>query len=77
MLVRFQVDLRSRAALVLLANSITLTPGTITVEAGEESFVVHALDASLAQGIEGSSFVKLLVQLEHWGKSREKGAGGQ
>ena len=76
-LAEFSPPLEEDSARTALADAITLTPGTITVEAGEESFVVHALDASLAQGIEGSSFVKLLVQLEHWGKSREKGAGGQ
>ena len=76
-LVRFTPPLEEDSARTALADAITLTPGTITVEAGEDGFVVHALDASLAQGIEDSGFVKLLVRLEHWGKSREKGAGGQ
>ncbi len=31
---------------VLLSNSITLTPGTIAVEADESEVLVHALDAS-------------------------------
>ena len=34
----------NHAALMLLGNSITLTPGTITVEAGDGELVVHALD---------------------------------
>ena len=33
-------------ALVVFANSITLTPGTITVEAEPGQFLVHALDYS-------------------------------
>jgi len=39
---------------VVFANSITLTPGTVTVEAGRGEFLVHALTregaASLAEG---------------------------
>ena len=60
----FQVDLESTAARVLLANSITLTPGTITVSVNENEYVVHCLDKSLAEGIENSVFVKLLQRLE-------------
>lgn len=60
----FRVDLQSTAARVLLANSITLTPGTITVSLNENEYVVHCLDKSLAEGIENSVFVKLLQRLE-------------
>lgn len=37
---------------VIFANSITLTPGTITVETGQGNFLVHALTEELA-GPEG------------------------
>jgi multicomponent Na+:H+ antiporter subunit E len=30
----------------VLANSITLTPGTLTVEAKEDSFFIHWIDIS-------------------------------
>ena len=63
-LVRFQVDLRSRAALVLLANSITLTPGTITVELEGRELAVHCLDRSFSEGMAGGDFVKLLHRIE-------------
>jgi multicomponent Na+:H+ antiporter subunit E len=36
--------LRHHAAVVLLGNSITLTPGTITVEVDGSNLIVHAMD---------------------------------
>jgi multicomponent Na+:H+ antiporter subunit E len=42
-LLRFRTRLRSKAGHVLLANSITLTPGTITVDLTEGTYLVHAL----------------------------------
>ncbi|MDA0205783.1 MAG: Na+/H+ antiporter subunit E [Acidobacteria bacterium] len=36
--------LSSETALVILGNSITLTPGTITLEASSDELVVHAMD---------------------------------
>ena len=48
----------------LLANSITLTPGTITVSVEDDRFCVHCLDKELAEGMEDSVFVKLLEEME-------------
>lgn len=62
--VHFHVNLRSRFARVMLANSITLTPGTITVSMVEGDYIVHCLDKSLAEGIDRSVFVELLEKLE-------------
>ena len=63
-IVRFRADLRTRTARVLLANSITLTPGTITVSVEDDRFCVHCLDKELAEGMEDSVFVKLLEEME-------------
>lgn len=63
-LLTFRADLRSAAARVLLSQSITLTPGTITVELKENEFTVHCLDASLAEGMEDSEFIHLLQKIE-------------
>ena len=49
---------------MLLANSITLTPGTITIEQREDEYTVHCLDSSFIEGIEKSTFVKLLERME-------------
>lgn len=38
------VTQKSEMAQVVFANSITLTPGTVTVESEDENFIVHALE---------------------------------
>ncbi|MDE6846459.1 MAG: Na+/H+ antiporter subunit E [Lachnospiraceae bacterium] len=63
--VHFKTNLRTPFARVLLANSITLTPGTITVSLKDDEYVVHCLDKELAQGIDSSIFVKLLERIEN------------
>ena len=59
-LVEFHSGLRGDFLNVLLANSITLTPGTITVFQKGDHFVVHALRREYAEGLSESSFVRLL-----------------
>lgn len=63
-LVFFETDLESGLAKVMLANSITLTPGTITVSVEGNRFCVHCLDRELAEGMESSVFVELLKKME-------------
>ena len=43
-LINVQAKLGHHAAVVLLGNSITLTPGTITAEVDRNTLIVHALD---------------------------------
>ena len=45
-LVRFNPSQRTDVGLVIHANSITLTPGTITVQASANEFLVHGLTRS-------------------------------
>jgi len=42
-LVRFRTHLTTDLAKTILANSITLTPGTITVQVSGDEFLVHSL----------------------------------
>jgi len=63
-LVQFDVDLKKNRHLVALANSITLTPGTITVDLHDNHFLVHALDASLVDGLDDGGFVQQLMKME-------------
>ena len=63
-IVQVRTRLRSETARVILANSITLTPGTITVSLAEDKLLVHCLDKSLAEGMEDSVFVRLLEKME-------------
>lgn len=69
--VYFETRLKGGMARTLLANSITLTPGTITISVEEGRFCVHCLDRDLAMGMEESVFVKLLEEMEE--KEREWG----
>ena len=55
---------RTGLAKVMLADSITLTPGTITVSVENDRFCVHCLDRELAEGMEDSVFVGLLLEME-------------
>jgi len=53
--VRFTPSQESDLTLVIHANSITLTPGTICVEARGDEFLVHALTAAGAAGVGAAS----------------------
>lgn len=63
-LINFETDLQTEAARTALANSITLTPGTITVFQEDERYTVHCLDKSFANGMDESSFVHHLRKTE-------------
>lgn len=63
-IVKVPTNLKTETAKVILANSITLTPGTITVSLTDQELLVHCLDKTLAEGMEDSEFVKLLEQME-------------
>ncbi len=68
-IIQVPITLRSEAAIVALANFITLTPGTTTLHVAEdrESLFIHCLDArdvpGVLAGIHGS-FERWLLELE-------------
>ena len=68
-LTTFSVPLKTTAARVVLSDSITLTPGTITTEQDGDSLTVHCLDRTMAEGLEKSCFVRQLQSME---KQEEK-----
>lgn len=63
-LITFPIKLKKDSHKVALANSITLTPGTITVAMQDDSIRVHGLDASFLEGIEDSDMMKRLEKME-------------
>jgi len=63
-LVRFRPSQQSAVGLVIHANSITLTPGTVTVEAGHDEFLVHALTREGAQALVDSEMDRRVRRLE-------------
>ena len=62
-LIEFDSGLPTEFQNVVLANSITLTPGTVTVEMQGAHFTVHCLIPEFAEGIGESSFVRLLRRI--------------
>jgi multicomponent Na+:H+ antiporter subunit E len=63
-LVRFKPDAKTDLGIVTLANSITLTPGTVTVEANREEFVVHAIWQKSAEGIINGEMQQRVKEIE-------------
>ncbi|MFM1549377.1 MAG: Na+/H+ antiporter subunit E [Lentisphaeria bacterium] len=52
-IVHFKTGLKSDFAKFLLANSITLTPGTVTIKIMGDDFYVHAINDAAAAGLDG------------------------
>ena len=63
-LVTFQADLHTQMGRAALANAITLTPGTITVLLDDNTYTVHCLDETLAEGMDTSVFVDMIKKCE-------------
>ena len=63
-IVTVRPKLRTKFAQVLYANSITLTPGTITVSLEDGVYRVHCLDEAFSHGMEDTPMVRLLQKLE-------------
>ncbi len=51
-ILKFNTKLKSEFSKVTYANSITLTPGTITMDVDGDQFVVHALSKKVADDLE-------------------------
>jgi len=49
---------------MLYGNLITLTPGTLTVDEVDGEFIIHAIDKSAAEGLEGNALEKHVLDLE-------------
>ena len=63
-LVRFQPAQTTAVGLATHANSITLTPGTITVQANHREFLVHALTRDGAAGVVESEMNRRVRRFE-------------
>ncbi len=63
-LVPVKTDLKSAGARAALANAITLTPGTITVDVKDGVLWVHALTAEMAEGLKDWHVARQLARIE-------------
>jgi len=63
---------RSAVAKVAYANSVTLTPGTVSLHLSRDELTVHALDAQSAAGIESGDMAHRIQWLEAGRETSEK-----
>ena len=63
-LVVFDTELKTRFGQYVLANSITLTPGTITVRVENGRYTVHCLDVKMIEGVTDGLLYRLLRKME-------------
>ncbi len=63
-MVRFQPTQKTDVGLVIHANSITLTPGTITLEAASGEFLVHGITRDAALGVIDSDMDRRVTACE-------------
>lgn len=70
----FRTRLRTDSGKVVLANSITMTPGTITVDVRDDLFLIHCLDESFDVGQEGFEMEDRIARIEggHHSAKEEK-----
>ncbi|MDG0995609.1 MAG: Na+/H+ antiporter subunit E [Gammaproteobacteria bacterium] len=64
---RYQAHQKTDSGLAVHANSITLTPGTISVDINNNEILVHAISDTTAAGVKSGSIDKQVCKLE--GKS--------
>lgn len=63
-IVTYKTKLKTGLGRTILANSITLTPGTITISLERDELIIHCLDKTMAQGLENLIFEELLEKME-------------
>jgi multicomponent Na+:H+ antiporter subunit E len=62
--VRHKISLKSDLNRTILANSITLTPGTLTVSMEDDVMLIHCLTEEFSKSIENTRFEKILMEME-------------
>ena len=62
-MIRHRTSLPEDSGIVLLGNSITLTPGTLTVEVDGQNLLVHAIDDKSAEDLTGLHFDRKIARV--------------
>lgn len=63
-LVRIPCRLKTEAGLALLANSITLTPGTVTLAIEEDELIIHSLSDLATASVQGPEMQDRIAAME-------------
>ena len=64
MVIRVPAEQRTAPGRVSYANSITLTPGTISLEVSDDEIEVHALSVDAAEDLQSGEMGRRVVALE-------------
>ena len=63
-IVRMKIPFKKNISRVILSNSITLTPGTVTIEQSGDDFLVLCLDKPSADSIPDWNLTRMLRKME-------------
>lgn len=63
-IVTIETKLKNEFNKTILANSITLTPGTLTLDLSEDKLMIHCLDINSADNLEKLCFERILLKKE-------------
>ncbi|MBQ9527459.1 MAG: Na+/H+ antiporter subunit E [Fretibacterium sp.] len=63
-IVAHKTKLKTSKGRVALSSSITLTPGTVTVDVGDDCVYVHAIDVRSREGLNNSALERRLLRME-------------
>ena len=62
--IRLRAGQKTELGRVIYANSITLTPGTVTIDVEGDELVVHALSGAAARALEGGKMDRRVSRME-------------
>ena len=62
--VEYTSPIKDEWLLTILANVITLTPGTMSVDLNDSRLIIHCLNKEYAEGLGKMSLEKLLLKIE-------------
>jgi len=74
-ILRVDASQKTQIGQVIYANSITLTPGTVTLDVRDGKFLVHALTTDSAEGLLSGEMDRRVAHLEAFAAVREARAG--
>ncbi|KPU42307.1 Na(+)/H(+) antiporter subunit E [Oxobacter pfennigii] len=63
-MIKIKTDIKSEFLKTLYCNSITLTPGTITVMTDKDTLLIHCLKEDYAKGLQNSEMKNIIARLE-------------
>ena len=73
---RYETDTREPLERMILANAITLTPGTLVLNVRELTFTVHALTDAARTDLQGGRLAAVVSWVFHGRTSRDASGGG-